>query len=154
MKEITLWIEDCRRKLMEKMTEVVVVRGVDDYRGERGWQRHTEKESVSIVSSSTDGDPTGHWSDAGRFSLHKCRIDRSKVPPAFRIEVFDCTQDQWLENALQGDVRTAASNGGSSQRVFNVTYCAGTQRGAGAIHTRRSSDVLRQDEIRQVWYGL
>lgn len=95
MKEVTQWLEMCRRKLLtamaysrnEKIKECTV---------NRGTPRKVDRHNITERTASTKA----FWSDGGRFSRYPCSSDRSKVPRDFHLKVSEVTQDQWMENAL------------------------------------------------------
>ena len=94
--DISLWLEMCRSKLMLAMA--------DSQREKVPESQGMQKRDVDRCSITDRNDATTSefWSDGGRFSLNRCKVDRSSFPRRFRLEVFECTQDQWMENALRG----------------------------------------------------
>ena len=90
-KQITEWINQCRKAVEEGWEEEA--KKISEASQNRGKQ--IEKFANCGITEKNHA----NWSDRGQFSLHKSQLGHG----AFCLEVAECRQDQWMENALVGD---------------------------------------------------
>eukprot|EP01045_Picozoa_sp_COSAG04_P000845 COSAG04_NODE_24_length_37684_cov_50.391060_11_plen_2361_part_00 len=93
-KELTVWVTKCRQALQDSMTAAAKTK-ITGAQLEEGDYSFMSRRSRTIVDRPTND----HWSKRGRYSLHKS----TNVPGSFTLETVECTQDEWMENALAGD---------------------------------------------------
>ena len=62
---------------------------------------HSKKPHTRWPNSAIHDRTDDQWSWRGRYSLHTSK-QTSGANPGFSLNVIECTQDQWMENALVG----------------------------------------------------
>ena len=97
-KQMSKWINGCREEVGEELkgSGKAVVRERDVHSNAHSKKTHTRWPNSAIHDRTND-----QWSRRGRYSLHTSK-QTSGANPGFSLNVIECTQDQWMENALVG----------------------------------------------------
>jgi hypothetical protein len=91
------WINDCREELGDELKGPdKVIRERDVHSSAHGKKSYSRWPNSAIHDRTND-----QWSRRGRYSLHTSK-QTSGANPGFSLNVIECTQDQWMENALVG----------------------------------------------------
>ena len=122
MREVTLWLDMCRRKLMDAMeySQNEKLKECDFHPTGRRNVKKADKYNITIRGSNEWVIDSAFWSDGGRFSLNRCKANRSTLPRGFRLEIVECTQDQWMENALKKDEKEPVPFTKTLPKIFEI----------------------------------
>ena len=97
-KEIGVWINKCRTALGDSMESSARVKVRErDFHGSAHKGGKTTRWPNKAIHDRNDE----QWSRRGRYSLHTSQLTCGTTP-GFSMTVIECTQDMWMENALEG----------------------------------------------------